>query len=58
MNIDLRMLETKVGELDGDIYLMTQTLKEHEATIKDLTAKYEYLLNKMKCIDCQNNTKE
>lgn len=45
-------MKKRILELDGDIYLMSQTLKIQDEAIKDLTAKYELLLNRVKCSEC------
>ena len=52
MEVDIKKLSEQVKSIDGDVYLITKTLTVQAELIKDLTAKYELLLNRVKCAEC------
>ena len=54
MNVDLRMVEKQIQEVNGDVYLMNKTLELMNENLKELSAKYELLLNRIKCIECKS----
>ncbi len=51
-------MKRKILELDGDIYLMTQSIKDMNTALTDLKAKYELLLNRIKCTECNLRNKQ